>query len=89
MPIVLPPPQLELLRRIQELEFVAIDLNLYLDTHPDDQQALAHYNCVVEQLMALRQEYEGCYTLLTAAGFEPARCPWQWIDEPWPWQICY
>lgn len=28
------------LRELQELEFVAIDLNLYLDTHPEDEDAI-------------------------------------------------
>ena len=28
--------QNSLLRRLQALEFTALELNLYLDTHPDD-----------------------------------------------------
>ena len=31
----------ELMLRIQALEFTAVDLNLYLDTHPCDARALA------------------------------------------------
>ena len=40
----------ELMLRIQALEFTAVDLNLYLDTHPCDARALADYNQVVAAL---------------------------------------
>ncbi|NLP41471.1 MAG: spore coat protein CotJB, partial [Veillonellaceae bacterium] len=31
--------QIAMLRRLQEMEFVAVELNLYLDTHPCDTEA--------------------------------------------------
>ncbi|MBQ3938951.1 MAG: spore coat protein CotJB, partial [Clostridia bacterium] len=33
----------ELLNRISEIQFVCVELNLYLDTHPDDANAAADY----------------------------------------------
>ena len=33
----------ELLNRISEIQFVCIELNLYIDTHPDDEAALSDY----------------------------------------------
>ncbi|MCR4397492.1 MAG: spore coat protein CotJB [Firmicutes bacterium] len=89
MPVTIPPEQAALLRRIHELEFSAIDLNLFLDTHPDDQAALCDYNAVTGQAQALREEYEHRYGPLTVAGFGLSRCPWAWIEDPWPWEICY
>ncbi len=89
MGMTLPPERLQMLRTIQELEFTAIDLNLYLDTHPEDQQALAHYNAVTQQLQAVRAQYEQAYGPLVVAGYGLSQFPWAWIEEPWPWDICY
>ncbi len=89
MAIVIPPERLALLRRIQESQFVAIDLNLYLDTHPDDEKALADYNGTTQQLRGLVTEYERLYGPLAAAGRGMSRAPWAWIEDPWPWDICY
>lgn len=79
--------QLELLKELMALEFTAIELNLYLDTHPNDQRALMEYNAVCQQLMMLKERYERCYGPLTPCN--PSAFPWQWIEEPWPWEICY
>ncbi len=81
--------QAKMLKEIMSYEFTAIDLNLYLDTHPCDMKALAEYNQVVHQLRMLTRAYEQCYGPLAAAGFAPSQYPWQWIEEPWPWQIEY
>lgn len=80
--------QLRLLKELMALEFAALDFNLYLDTHPNDQRALTECATLSQQAMVAREQYQQCYGPLTAdcaqSGF-----PWQWIDEPWPWQICY
>lgn len=80
--------RMPLLRQIMELEFTAIELNLFLDTHPDSREALADYKAVNERLTALRAEYERqCGPLLpfSAGGDE---C-WNWIEEPWPWEMAF
>lgn len=77
------------LKKIQELSFMAIELTLYLDTHPDDQNALVHYNIITQQLNALKQYYEQKHGPFIAYGFSPSAYPWQYVNEPWPWQIEY
>lgn len=75
----------ELLLRLSALDFYAIDLHLYLNTHPNDCEAIMKYNVIVSEAKKLREEYERAYGMLTPQG-TPSRCPWQWIDNPWPWQ---
>lgn len=75
-----------MLTRIQELEFAAVELNLFLDTHPDNRQALADYNVFTEQLINMKNVYEMRFGPLYNFGLSPSRFPWQWIDEPWPWE---
>lgn len=75
----------ELLKEITALDFVMIDLQLYLNTHPMDQAALERYNAIVPQLDTLKKNYESCYGMLCVGNsFSPY--PWQWISEPWPWE---
>ncbi|MBC9785367.1 spore coat protein CotJB [Heliobacillus mobilis] len=81
--------QRDLLRRIQELEFVAIDLNLFLDTHPDNRAALRDYSRVVDELKKLKMAYEHKYDLLTVESHAAGKYPWNWIEAPWPWEIEY
>ena len=59
----------EIILKIQELSFACVDLNLYLDTHPDE--AIRNYECK--------------YGPLTNFGYGKSGCPWQWVEQPWPW----
>lgn len=79
--------RLELLHRIQALEFAAIDLNLFLDTHPQERRALTDYNRIVAELQELKRRYEETYGPLTNFGHAPSRYPWQWVETPWPWEM--
>ena len=74
-----------LLRKIGQASFGMTDLQLYLDTHPDDAKALALYNSYRDKYVALVQEFSQKYGPLTAMD---AACGshWQWVDDPWPWE---
>lgn len=75
----------ELLEQITALDFMVEDLQLYLDTHPTDRNALAKYNSVIPQLKMLEQKYSRMFGPLTEHDSQSAY-PWQWICEPWPWE---
>lgn len=78
---------LDFLREIQELNFAVIETVLYLNTHPEDRKVLELHNEFATQYKNLVEEYQKNYRQLYA--FYPTDYPWQWIDEPWPWQIEY
>ncbi|NLH01290.1 MAG: spore coat protein CotJB [Clostridiales bacterium] len=78
----------ELLKKITELDFYIIDLHLYLNTHPTDIEAITLYNSCVIQVRQLREEYSRQYGMLLANNCTSGQ-PWQWIDNPWPWQSAY
>lgn len=81
--------QAMMLNEIMSHEFTAIELNLFLDTHPTDVRALEEYNQVTHHLRMLKHAYEQCYGPLTNFGYAHSQYPWRWIEEPWPWQIEY
>ena len=76
-----------LLDQIRAIEFMAVELNLYLNSHPSDQRALRDYNAYTQQLMMLKNEYQRRYGVLTNFGNGQSRYPWSWINDPWPWEL--
>lgn len=75
----------KLLRQISECEFTLIDINLYLDTHPDDERALADYNCYAQQLRILKDKYVAEYGPLQNFGNSLSEGSWKWPSQEWPW----
>jgi spore coat protein JB len=77
--------QKELLAQITAVDFLIIDLNLYLNTHPMDSEAVKKYNALVTKCQGLKQTYERHFGMLTSTSSH-SPFPWQWISEPWPWE---
>lgn len=74
-----------LLKRVQVCEFAMLDLALFLDTHPDDQQALAHYRKHQTMRKNAVAEYEERFGPLTKENAAEGE-RWTWVDGLWPWQ---
>jgi len=78
----------EMLLKLTEMDFYTLDLNLYLNTHPNDRQAQSQFNAVAKEANALRQQYENKYgPLCTRRPIDGS--PWEWLKEPWPWNSKY
>lgn len=74
-----------LLKQLTILDFMALDLHLYLNTHPDDAEALHMYNDVIANAEKTRCQYEeycGPVTSYRSKGVTD----WKWKCCPWPWQ---
>ncbi len=83
----LPPEFYPLMHELQAVDFVLLELTLYLDTHPDDQQAIQQFNQYVQVKKQLMHQVEQIYGPLQQYGNSFSGCPWNWKDAPWPWQI--
>ncbi|BCJ88467.1 spore coat protein CotJB [Effusibacillus dendaii] len=77
----------QLLQELQAIDFVLVELNLYLDTHPEDVNAIQQYNQCVQERWKIAQEFEACYGPLQHFGHSYSSAPWQWDNTPWPWQV--
>ena len=75
----------ELLRKVQALSFAKVETELYLDTHPDSQQALNYYRKILDELDVAMTEYQNKYGPLFAEGVVGDR--WTWVEGAWPWEI--
>jgi spore coat protein JB len=80
--------QLELLKVLQALEFSAFDFSLYLNTHPNDQRALAEYSNLMSETRRVRNAYTKTYGPLMAED-NVGLSSWRWALDPWPWDIHY
>ncbi|MGE5380160.1 MAG: spore coat protein CotJB [Methylocystaceae bacterium] len=77
----------KLLEEVMAWDFTLIELNLFLDTHPDDRQAMADYNAALKQSAVVRAKYEKDFGPLTAMSPYATNSTFEWIEEPWPWEI--
>ena len=80
--------QRELLETLQAYEFSAFDFSLYLNTHPNDQRALAEYSNLERQAQCIQNSYQQNYGPLMAEDNVNFSC-WRWALDPWPWDIEY
>ena len=75
----------QLMKKVSEALFYLTDLNLYLDTHPDDTKALRMFEEASENAKACFDAFEKrCYPLVAAS----ADCGdnWEWLVGVWPSQ---
>ena len=77
-----------LLKDIQAYNFAVLETILYLDTHPEDQAVLRLHNELAAEYLSLVDQYQEKYAPIYAY-FPDADYPWQWVNEPWPWEIDY
>lgn len=74
----------ELLRKIQEVGFLMVECELYLDGYPECKSALDYYKELSEKYKNLLAEYEGEYAPIRHENIIGEK--WSWVDTPWPWQ---
>lgn len=86
-PKQVPEQYYQLLQEIQAVDFVLVELTLYLDTHPDDINAINQYNLYAMKSRALKEEFETLFGPLQHFGGGYSGHPWTWSNTPWPWQI--
>ena len=72
------------LAELQALEFVVLELNLYLDTHKDDTEAFNLFKQFSAMEKAAKAAYESKYgpVMVQSAATGDS---FQWLSDPWPW----
>ena len=75
----------EALMLLSELDFTALDLQLFLNTHPHDKKALEQYNKAVGEAKRVRDYFESNFGPLTGILSKSDEQFFSWIDNPWPW----
>ncbi len=74
------------LAELQALEFVVLELGIYLDTHPDDAEAFAMFKQYTAMEKAAKAAYETKYGPLTKSSAASGEA-YRWLQDPWPWNF--
>lgn len=70
---------------MQVLGFAVQELALYLDTHPEDKEALELYRTYQQMYHKLVTEYtQKCGPM--SHGMPVDHKTYTWMDDPWPWE---
>ena len=72
-----------LMRRIAAIDFAIVEMHLFLDSHPNNEEIankLEEYRAKSDEL---RMKYEEQFGPLSPAANNGNR--WAWISNPWPW----
>lgn len=80
-------PDTDMMGTFSALRFALIDLNLYLDTHPNDKEALQMFNKISKTLQSARYDHIRRNGPLVA-GDSSADAPFEWASSKykWPWE---
>ena len=73
------------LAELMALDFAIDELGLYLDTHPDDSEALELFHSYIKLSCQGREKYEAMYGPLDQR-YISANGKYTWINNPWPWE---
>lgn len=71
---------------VYELGFIMVEIVLYLDTHPEDAEALDYYCTMKEKYHDAVQFYTDNFGPLLANHVECGNY-WTWASTPLPWEM--
>ena len=75
------------LRKISAVDFAIHDVELFLDSHPENVKAVELLKQYRQWRTDLVAEYEQKYgDFVTCVKDVKAENPWSWTDGPWPWE---
>lgn len=76
---------MRMLNDISIVDFVLVDLSLYLDTHPFDQEAMQYFNHYSKIKNKMSRDFSMRYFPLTKDMAESNK-EWRWGAAPLPWE---
>ncbi|WP_413309111.1 spore coat protein CotJB [Bacillus sp. 1P10SD] len=82
-----PAEYYQLMEQLQAVDFVLVELTLYLDTHNDDLESINQFNHYAKERKRLKKAFESQFGPLLQYGNSYSGYPWNWDDSPWPWQV--
>lgn len=69
------------------IDFVIVEMTLYLDTHPTDKEAMEYLSHYVRMKNQAMREYAMKYAPLRISDTDGCnQNMWKWAKEPWPWE---
>ena len=76
-----------LLYQVMQYKFALTELDLYLDTNPNDIEMINLYNQYLNIEKQMSDKYESMYGPLTLNSNYLNKNNWTWKNSPWPWEV--
>ncbi|MBQ2676477.1 MAG: spore coat protein CotJB [Clostridia bacterium] len=76
----------KLLKNVRMYKFAMIEAGMFLDTHPNDKEALEYFRKNKALAEKATEEYEKRFGPLTLRGAGEKERSWDWVKGPWPWE---
>lgn len=73
----------EAMKKVMEAMFAVNDITLYLDTHPQDRNALNLHKQYVKDFEKAKKYYEDNFGPLSMYA---EMNTWSWVYDKWPWE---
>ena len=70
---------------VQMYLFISHEINLYLDTHPSDEQMIQMYLEYAKRLKDAMCDFENMFGPILVANSKDTMC-FDWVKGPWPWE---
>lgn len=72
------------LGELMALDFVALELQLYLDTHENDEEAFRLLQSALKLSSEAQSKFASLYGPITSADLSSSKA-FTWLKNPWPW----
>ncbi|MCD7817989.1 MAG: spore coat protein CotJB [Lachnospiraceae bacterium] len=83
----IPAGEQQLLIYLDEVSFCAYDLMLYLDSHPEDENALEAFHKYSKLRKKALEKYERAFGPLRFSQIDEYDMgSFKWVNQPWPWE---
>lgn len=83
----LPQEYYQQLEELQAVDFLLVELTLYIDTHNECVSALNQFNKYAQYKKQVMADFEKKYGALQGFGNSYTDEQWSWGTQPWPWQV--
>lgn len=80
------PTRQQMLQWVDMVSFAVTEVNLYLDTHPDDPAALSYFQEYSRLRNQALEDFASMFGPLTVDTASGSRQKWEWVNRPWPWE---
>lgn len=71
------------MKKVMRAMFAVNETALYLDTHPNDEEALELHNSYIDEYEMAKKDYEKNYGPLSIYKKTDT---WRWGKDNWPWE---
>lgn len=73
------------MQKVQTAAFALVEANLFLDSHPENSEAIAYYEKYLKLYKEAVADYESKYSPINHRG-AVKNGKWAWTTTPWPWE---